>query len=60
MARSSLFGRRIYIAGSIPDDLSVAPVAEVEQARELAQGLVRELLDRILIRWTHIRHCENS
>jgi hypothetical protein len=46
MARSSLFGRRIHVAGSIPDDLAAAPTAEVEQAREFVQGLVKELMTR--------------
>jgi TIR- and PNP-associating SLOG family len=46
MARSPLFGRRIHIAGSISDDLAVAPTAEVTQAREVVEGLARELLAR--------------
>lgn len=46
MERSSLFGRRIHIAGSIPDDLAIASAFEVERARELVAGLVRELLRR--------------
>ncbi len=46
MPKSSLFGRRIHIAGSIPDDIAAAPAAEVEQARELVQGLVKELMQR--------------
>lgn len=46
MARSPLFGRRIHISGSISTDLSVAPTAEVEQARELLAGLVCELVKR--------------
>ena len=44
MARSPLFGRRIHISGSISGDLSVAPTAEVDQARELVAGLVGELV----------------
>lgn len=46
MAKSPLFGRRIHIAGSISTELSVAPLAEVEETRELVQGLVRELAQR--------------
>jgi hypothetical protein len=46
MPKSHLFGRRIHIAGSIPDDIAAAPAAEVEQARELVQGLVKELMQR--------------
>jgi hypothetical protein len=46
MARSPLFGRRIHISGSISTHLSVAPTTEVEQARELVEGLVRELVKR--------------
>lgn len=45
-ARSPLFGRRIHIAGTISDDLAVAPTAEVTQAREVVEGLARELLAR--------------
>ena len=44
MARSSLFGRRIHIVGSIPDDLAIAPTDEVDHARELVQGLVVALM----------------
>jgi hypothetical protein len=46
MAQSPLFGRRIHIAGSIPDDLTLAPAAEVQRARDLVEGLVKELLKR--------------
>ncbi len=46
MAKSPLFGRRIHIAGSVPDDLTVAATSDVEQARELVQDLVKELLRR--------------
>jgi hypothetical protein len=46
MARSSLFGRRIHIASSIPDDLGIAPTSSVESARFFVQGLVKELLRR--------------
>lgn len=46
MARSSLWGRRIHIAGSLPSDLAAAPTAEAQQARELVQGLVQELVKR--------------
>lgn len=44
MRRSPLFGRRIHIAGSVPDDLTVASTSNVDQARELVVGLVRELV----------------
>ena len=46
MARSPLFGRRIHIAGSIVDDLAVAPGDEVERARELVTALVKALMKR--------------
>jgi hypothetical protein len=46
MAKSPLFGRRIHIAGSVPDDVTVAPTSEVEQARELVAGLVKDLVRR--------------
>src|SRR5690242_17733866 len=46
MVKSSLFGRRIHIAGSVPDDMAVAPTCEVELARELVAGLVKELVRR--------------
>lgn len=46
MSRSSLFGRRIHISGSIIDDEGIAPRAEVERARSLVQILVKELIGR--------------
>lgn len=46
MPRSSLSGRRIHISGSIVDDESIAPRAEVERARSLVDVLVKELLSR--------------
>lgn len=46
MARSPLFGRRIHIAGSIVEDIAIAAKGNVEQARELVTGLVRELVKR--------------
>lgn len=46
MAKSPLFGRRIHIAGSVPDDLAASPTIEVKRAREVVQGLVKELLRR--------------
>ena len=46
MPRSSLFGRRIHIAGSISCDESVATRDEVQAARELVKGLVLDLIKR--------------
>lgn len=46
MPRSPLFGRRIHIAGSIASDSAVATAAEVDQARELVELLVPELIER--------------
>jgi len=46
MAKSPLFGRRIHIAGSVPDDAVVAPTSEVQQAQDLVAGLVKELVRR--------------
>ncbi len=46
MARSPVFGRRIHIAGSIVDDTIVAAATDVEQARQLVAGLVKELVKR--------------
>jgi TIR- and PNP-associating SLOG family len=46
MARSSLLGRRVHIAGSISLDSAVAPTEEVDHARELVEGIVRELMKR--------------
>ncbi len=44
MSRSSLFGRRIHISGSVIDDEAIAPKAEVERARSLVAILVKELI----------------
>lgn len=44
MARSTLFGRRIHISGSIPDDVNGASADEVRRARDLVEILVKELL----------------
>lgn len=46
MARSPLFGRRIHISGSVVNDLTFAPTADVEAARELIATLVKELVKR--------------
>jgi hypothetical protein len=46
MARSSLFGRRIHIAGSIVEDVSVAAADDVTAARDFVASLVRELVKR--------------
>lgn len=46
MARSPLSGRRIHIAGSIVEDLTVASTSDVNQARELIVTLVKELVRR--------------
>ena len=46
MGRSSLFGRRIHIAGSISCDTAVATPDEVRAARELVKGLVIALIER--------------
>lgn len=46
MPHSSLFGRRIHIAGSVFEDTSVAPLSDVNAARELVASLVRELIKR--------------
>lgn len=46
MARSSLFGRRIHIAGSVPAELSTAATADVEASREVIKGLTVELIAR--------------
>lgn len=46
MARSSLFGRRIHIAGSISGDASVATFDEVQAARKLVKELVLDLIKR--------------
>ncbi|AKH37829.1 MULTISPECIES: hypothetical protein [Nitrosomonas] len=44
MARSPLFGRRIHIAGSIPNEAKYASAEEVGRARQLVESLVKELL----------------
>ncbi|WOH52966.1 MULTISPECIES: hypothetical protein [unclassified Bradyrhizobium] len=46
MAKSSLFGRRIHISGSVSQDPAIAAVAEVTKARALVEGLVQELMSR--------------
>lgn len=46
MARSPLFGRRIHISGSVVKDLSIASTVNVEAARTLVAGLVKELVKR--------------
>ena len=46
MARSPLFGRRIHISGSIAKDLTTASTVDVEAARTLVTGLVKELVRR--------------
>lgn len=46
MARSPLFGRRIHISGSVVNDLTLAPTADVKAARELVAMLVKELVKR--------------
>lgn len=44
MARSSLFGRRIHITGSIAVDATASTAEEVAHAREVVELLVKELL----------------
>jgi hypothetical protein len=44
MSRSSLFGRRIHISGSISTDAAAAPAAEVAEAREFVAMLVEDLM----------------
>jgi len=46
MAKSPLFGRRIHIAGSISNDVTVASTEEVGRARELVEMLVKDLLQK--------------
>lgn len=46
MTRSSLFGRRIHISGSICTDEKIASTVEVKKARGLIKGLVCELIKR--------------
>lgn len=42
--KSPIWGRRIHIAGSIPEDLSTGATEEVLRAREFVELLVKELL----------------
>ena len=44
MARSSIFGRRIHITGSIALDAAMATAEEVSRARQLVDALVKDLL----------------
>jgi hypothetical protein len=44
MARSSLFGRRIHLAGSIALDPTIATLDEVARARDVITALVKQLL----------------
>lgn len=44
MARSSLFGRRIHITGSIATDAAIATAEEVTRAREVVEALVKDLI----------------
>jgi hypothetical protein len=46
MVKSPLFGRRIHVSGSVSLDLAHAPTDEVVQAREVIEGVVRELVAR--------------
>ncbi len=46
MARSSMFGRRVHISGSIVEDASLATPDEVRRAREFVRALVLDLLSR--------------
>lgn len=46
MAKSSLFGRRIHITGSIAVDAAHASADDVAQARELVKALVIDLIKR--------------
>lgn len=46
MARSSLFGRRIHITGSVAVDASTASAEEVTRARKLVEMLVKDLLGK--------------
>lgn len=48
MARSSLFGRRIHITGSIAADAIAATTEEVARAREVVEVLVKDLLRKEL------------
>jgi hypothetical protein len=46
MARSTLFGRRVHITGSIVEDPNLATAVEVSRAREFVRALVVELLSK--------------
>jgi hypothetical protein len=46
MVRSPLFGRRIHVSGSVSLDPAQASTAEVAHAREVVEGVVRELVAR--------------
>lgn len=46
MVRSSLFGRRIHISGSVVEDLAMASTYEVQRARAFVSTLVSELIRR--------------
>ena len=46
MVKSSLFGRRIHISGSISEDVNFASAENVGQARDLVKDLVKELVKR--------------
>ena len=46
MSRSPLHGRRIHIAGSIVEDVTVATADDVKLARELVAELVKALVPR--------------
>jgi hypothetical protein len=46
MIRSPLFGRRIHISGSVAADLHNATARDVDEARELVDGLVRALVKK--------------
>ena len=45
MMISAVFGRRIHIAGSLPEE-AVAGTAEAERARQFVQQLVKELMKK--------------
>lgn len=64
MAKSSLFGRRIHISGSISNDANVASAENVKQARELVKELVRELVEKgatfvVPVDAEKLRPCDN-
>ena len=44
MVRSSLFGRRVHITGSIAADATAATTEEGARAREVVEALVKDLL----------------